>query len=120
MTQKFLPVGKYSLSDQPIPEFKYFILHPALNEEMKKYHQNDFYDSTNIIGYNYPFLVNEKVRRTKHLHFGLDRDDVSILIPELNKSKTLAVIQLPCQEWSELCSHNRVSFDYSNSIGGSC
>lgn len=101
MRQKFLPVGQYTLSNLPIPEYKYFVIHPTLNEEMKNYHQYGFHDSTNIIGYDRPFKIAEQKSQIKHLHFGLDRDSLSIVISELNKSKCLAIFQEPVHEWSD-------------------
>ncbi|GGI58479.1 toll/interleukin-1 receptor domain-containing protein [Winogradskyella haliclonae] len=114
MTQKFLPVGQYSLSAAPIPEYKYFLIHATLNEEMKKFHQNDFYDSYNIIGDGYPFIVNDKSSRCKHVHIGLNRDCVTLLIPELYKHKFLGIIQTPKQEWSDFNDVDKVVFEYSS------
>jgi hypothetical protein len=114
MMQTFLPVGQHSLSKEKIPEYKYFVLHPSCNKEMKRYHQNDFYDLYNIVGYGYPFKPNISVKKVKHVHFGLDRDSLAISIPELNKSKCLCIIQEPHPSWSALEHCDKITIEYNN------
>jgi len=114
MFQRFLSVGQYSLSENSIPKNKYYVLHPTINNEMKKYHENEFYDSNNIIGYDYPFKINERIQQIKHLHFGLDRDSLTIVIPEINRNKSLAIIQNPSAEWSEITKFEKLTVNYPN------
>ncbi len=114
MIQKFLPAGEYSLSNHRIPDSKYYLLHPSLNESLKKFHKSDFYDHRNIIGYDYSFLDRAFDKTCKHVHFGLDRDSLAIVIPELNKCKCLTIIQRPDQEWTKIEKCKKVTFQYNN------
>lgn len=113
MFQKFLPVGLHSLSTVTIPEYKYFVLHPSLNNDLKHFHQNDFYNHHNIIGYDYHFKPTQNIKKFKHIHFGLDRDSLAIIIPELNKSKCLCIVQFPAHEWSELENYEKILLSYN-------
>jgi TIR domain len=100
--QRFLPVGQYSLTDDKVPEYQYFVLHPSLNKKMKQIHDVGFYDRFNIIGYDYPFNTTKINALEGHFHFGLDRDSMSVIIPEIQNAKCLAILNAANHEWREL------------------
>jgi len=108
LKQTFLPVGQYSLTNEPIPEYQYFVLHPSLNKKMKQIYDVGFYDRFNIIGYDYPFSASKINLIDNHFHFGLDRDSITSIIPVIHSTKCLAALVLPSAEWSDL--------EHSNSL----
>ncbi|HEX8197838.1 MAG TPA: toll/interleukin-1 receptor domain-containing protein [Pyrinomonadaceae bacterium] len=119
--QKFLPVGEKSLSALQIPELRdtFYVIHSLIDETLKNKHGSGFYNRDNIIGYNYPF---QKPRIRKegmlHVHFGLHRDGLSLVLPELVKFKKIALIcnkeeiEQRCAEDSS--SKNRLILQTSN------
>jgi hypothetical protein len=106
--QRFLPVGKYSLSANiPPAASKYFAIHSAVDKTLRDKHGRDFYNESNIIGDGLVFQgptssIIDNTSKVLHTHFGLGRDSLTLIIPELNKSKRLAVIQKPSREEREL------------------
>lgn len=108
LKQSFLPVGKYSLTNEAVPEYQYFVLHPSLNRKMKQIFDVGFYDRFNIIGYDYPFNSQKINRLENHFHFGLDRDSITTILPTIQNTKCLAVLVPPQADWS--------SFETSNTF----
>lgn len=106
--QKFLPVGQYSLSDNIPPKASaYFIIHSSVDRTLKSKHGPHFYDKNNIIGDTLDFYTPENATlnssgRILHTHFGLGRDSLTLIIPELNKNKSVAIIQKPSKDDHEL------------------
>ncbi|HEV7736647.1 MAG TPA: hypothetical protein VGO47_04650, partial [Chlamydiales bacterium] len=106
--QKFLPVGHYSLSANIPPKAsKYFVIHSAVDKTLRDIHGRHFYNDNNIIGNELVFHEPEsqtvdKSQKILHTHFGLGRDSLTLIIPELNQSKAIAVIQKPSRENHEL------------------
>ncbi|MBA3283934.1 MAG: toll/interleukin-1 receptor domain-containing protein, partial [Nitrosopumilus sp.] len=94
-TQKFLPVGEKSLSDIQVPELKdsYYLIHSLVDETLKGKHGTSFYNRDSIIGNNYSFQ-RPRIRKEGmlHVHFGLHRDSLSLILPELVKFKKIALI----------------------------
>jgi TIR domain len=102
LKQSFLPVGQYSLTEEKIPHCEFFIIHPSVNKRMKQIHDVGYYDKFNIIGYDGKFNPQMQRHLENHLHFGLDRDSLTIMLPELEHSKCVAVIVNPSPEWKDL------------------
>ncbi|MFD2937866.1 toll/interleukin-1 receptor domain-containing protein [Spirosoma flavum] len=100
--QTFLPVGEYTLLDEKIPMGDYFVVHPTLNKKMKQIHDVGYYDKFNIIGYDNRFDPQIHQSLENHIHFGLDRDSLTIIFPELDHSKCIAVVVLPSPTWRDL------------------
>ena len=106
--QRFLPVGRYSLStNEPPAASKYFVIHSAVDMTLRDKHGRNFYNENNIIGDGLVFQgpvssVVDNSSKVLHAHFGLGRDSLTLLIPELSKSKRLAVIQKPSREEREI------------------
>lgn len=105
--QVFRPVGQYSLSEDKIPENSYFLLHPAtyavLEEQL--FDRNTFFDKSNIVGYNRLFIEPKLpiIKRRIHLHLGMDRDALSVIIPTIYKYKSVAIYLDPTSySWSKL------------------
>ncbi|WP_367913168.1 toll/interleukin-1 receptor domain-containing protein [Leadbetterella sp. DM7] len=98
--QMFLPVGEYTLLENRAPIVDYFILHPSVNKKMKQIHDVGYYNRFNIIGYDNEFIQQSNQAYEHHLHFGLDRDSLTIILPELNNYKCLAVVVYPDPKWS--------------------
>lgn len=99
--QEFLQVGQYSFSTKQDPKAsEYFVLHSSIDKILKTKHEEGFYDKSNIIGNGYDFQVpgNEK---PLHVHFGLGRDSLSLILPELCRSKTVAIAQEPHSDFFE-------------------
>lgn len=107
LVQSFQPVGQYTLSENTVPESEYFVLHPATYSIMEEvlYDRSSFYDLDNIVGYEYRFhkprIANNKIKY--HLHIGLERDGISILIPTIYEYKSVAIIINPFDNiWSQI------------------
>lgn len=97
--QRFLPVGEYAFAKRKKPKSsKYYILHSAIDKTLKDLHDSDFYDQNNIIGDGYKFYA-PQTEKTLHVHFGLSKDSLSLIIPEFCKSKTIAIFQFPSSEY---------------------
>lgn len=108
LVQRFLPVGQYSLSENVPPRAsKYFVIHSAVDKVLKSRHGPHFYDRNNIVGNGLIFHEPQSSSvgansGVLHTHFGLGRDSLTLIIPELNKSKSIAIIQAPSREDLEL------------------
>lgn len=100
--QTFLPVGQYTLLEDKIPICDFYVLHPTINKKMKQTHDVGYYDRFNIIGYENKFNPQIQKVLENHLHFGLDRDSITVMLPELSHSKCIATIILPSPEWRDL------------------
>jgi len=62
--QEFLPVSQYSYNEHiDLPKSKYFITHPALDDQLKKLFDLSFYNRNNIIGNGYDFIDEEFITR---------------------------------------------------------
>lgn len=100
--QKFLPVGEYSFSKRSEPKMsRFYLLHSTMDKTLKDAHGVNFYDKNNIIGNGYEFHTPSS-DKTLHVHFGLTKDSLSLIVPELNNSKSIAIIQEPSREYLEL------------------
>lgn len=99
--QRFKPVGQYRvLSPEKMPLLpEYFVTHPSLDEDLNRSFGTRFYSLDNVIGQDYPFFL-PRIRKPKalHVHFGLSRDSLSLVLPELSRAKQLAVVQRPGRE----------------------
>jgi hypothetical protein len=116
LVQKFLPVGMYSLSrNPPPPASKYFVVHSAVDRKLRNIHGPHFYDKNNIIGNDLSFRERgdpkpdedqsstiDYLPKALHVHFGLGRDSLTLILPELNKSKSIAIIENPSKDEREL------------------
>lgn len=121
LVQRFLPVGMYSLSNNPPPlASQYFVIHSAVDKKLKSIHGPTFYDKNNIIGNDLSFndlsfrereepkpdeaqsSTFDNIPKALHVHFGLGRDSLTLILPELNKSKSIAIIQNPNKDEREL------------------
>ncbi|MEJ7739743.1 MAG: toll/interleukin-1 receptor domain-containing protein [Chitinophagaceae bacterium] len=102
MKQSFLNVGEYTLSKHKIPTTKYFVTHPSLNKKLKSIHDNKFYDQFNIIGYDLPLDMKRKRLMENHVHFGLDRETLTVLIPEIIHAKSMAIVVPHSSDWHQL------------------
>ncbi len=106
--QRFQPVGQYSLSSSILPKaIRYFVIHSSIDKLLKGKHGKSFYDQNNIIGNGLSFQepkasIADNSSKVLHTHFGLGRDSMSLIIPELNKSKAIALIQKPSKDDHEL------------------
>ncbi|MBO0950893.1 toll/interleukin-1 receptor domain-containing protein [Fibrella forsythiae] len=121
LVQKFLPVGQYTLVNEKIPDVESFVTHPATYGVLNRVHGNlrAFMDRNNIVGYDYPFHIRTDNRTLNHMHVGLDRDSLTIMIPELYKTKSLAIVLEPSQEWNELQTVNKfiLTFNQRDELG---
>lgn len=108
LKQSFLRVGEYTLSDSKVPECQYYVLHPSLNKKMKQLHGINFYDRFNILGYDYEFNPEMQKIRDFHMHFGLDRDSISILLPEIDSTKCIAVVSSIGSSWTDISNSDLV------------
>ena len=99
--QKFLPVAQYTLLDGKIPEHPdFFLVHPALDRAFSAKHDTAYWGKDNIIGDRYDFVhPAPKKEVSRHLHMGLDRDALSLVLPTLAEEKSLAVVQPPSKRW---------------------
>jgi hypothetical protein len=110
LIQRFLPVGRYSLSRSVPPKSsKYFVIHSAVDKVLKDKHGPYFYNEHNIVGNDLRFEepeanVGQKGKKRLHVHFGLGRDALALIIPELSRTKSIAVIQKPSKDDHELSS----------------
>lgn len=114
--QYFLPVGHYTLGEAKIPECQYFVLHPSLNKKMKQLHDIGFYDRFNIIGYDYPFNSQKQKNLEFHMHFGLDRDSLSTLVPEIDNAKCLAIVCPANSTWKDLAKSEIVKLELNEQV----
>jgi hypothetical protein len=115
--QSFLPVAQYSLNDTTeVPEFQYFFLHPATYSEMKSIHMSlsNFFNQHNIVGYDQVFDPPLEKEITKHIHLGIDRDCLSIIIPEIYPVKHLSIYLRPNQDWNKLDECGEATFRYED------
>lgn len=105
LVQRFQPAGRYHAhSDHEIPDHPdYFLLHPSVDMDLRSRHGANFYNKSNIIGNDYTFEIKrEYSRRPLHVHFGLERDSLSLMLPLLSKTKRLAVIREESDMGAEL------------------
>jgi hypothetical protein len=106
--QRFQPVGQYSLSSSILPKaLRYFVIHSSIDKLLRSKHGKSFYDQNNIIGNGLIFQepkasITDMGSKVLHTHFGLGRDSLTLIIPELNKNKTIALIQKPSKDDHEL------------------
>ncbi len=114
--QSFLKVGEYTLSDSKLPECQYYVLHPSLNKKMKQLHGISFYDRFNIIGYDYGFNPERQKTLAFHMHFGLDRDSISILLPEIDTTKCIAVVSSLNSNWNDISNSDLIRLNLNEQI----
>jgi TIR domain len=104
--QRFLPVGQYSLSDRLPPKAsRYLVMHSSVDKILRSKHGRAFYDKNNIIGDGldfYPPPAMLPTGKVLHAHFGLGRDALTLIVPELSKNKSIAIIQKPSKDEHEL------------------
>lgn len=106
--QHFRPVGQYSLSYEKIPANTFYLLHPATYRvlEEQRIDENRF-DKKNIVGYDMPFIEPKRdiEKKRSHLHLGLDRDALSVILPAMYNYKAVAVyLEKPNNVWTLLSS----------------
>ena len=95
LTQYFLPAAQHYLSsDEKIPQnAEYFVTHPSTDLDLYKNHGSGFYERRNIIGHGCPFYESALYEKFPHIHFGLSRASVSLILPYLKERTRLAIIQ---------------------------
>ncbi|HEY5884017.1 MAG TPA: toll/interleukin-1 receptor domain-containing protein [Pyrinomonadaceae bacterium] len=104
--QRFLPVGHYSLSD-PVPPraSNHLVLHSSIDKLLRTNHGRRFYDKNNIIGDGLDFsppITELPTGKPLHIHFGLGRDGLTLIVPEVSRDKAVAIIQKPSRDNHEL------------------
>ncbi|CAG5002580.1 hypothetical protein DYBT9275_02922 [Dyadobacter sp. CECT 9275] len=107
LIQAFRPVGQYSLAKDYVPEYKSFLMHPATYSLMEEvlYDRANFFSLENIVGYDNIFIeARSNYNRIRyHLHLGMGRDSLSILVPTLHNHKILGIVINPSNNiWNEL------------------
>ncbi len=102
--QRFLPVARYTLEKDRVPEHSdYYLLHPTVDPELREHHDRWFWDHNNIIGPDLAFAPPSILsRQERHMHIGLDRDSLSLCVPGLAKSRRVALVASPSLEWADL------------------
>lgn len=119
LVQKFLPVGQYSLSQNVPPRAsKHFVVHSSVDKTLKSKHGPLFYDRDNIVGnglvFREPQPTSAGSGKVLHTHFGLGRDSLSLILPELNTTKAIAVILTPSRDDRELSNAQLVELRTGN------
>ena len=117
LRQIFQVAGTYNNDpERRIPESSdYFVLHSSMDKELRSNHGVYFYNYDNIIGHNYLFYKpRSKVRNLQHTHVGLERDDFSIVLPELNRTRSIAIILIPNPSWHELRNARSLTIQTNN------
>jgi len=116
--QEFAPVGRYtSLGQAQTPQATdYYLIHPALDLDFTDNLSFLFHDRYNIIGHNLIFReIMPPNTISLHVHVGIDRDSLSLMIPEHAKLKSLSVIYDPnTPVLSELGTHNHILLQTNN------
>lgn len=107
LIQSFRDVGQYSFSNKKIPNVEFYLLHPATYSVLdnEAFDKSSYYVLQNIVGYGNKFVMPEidNNKELFHVHIGLDRDAVSILIPTIHTFKAIAIVLSPSENiWNEL------------------
>ncbi len=106
--QFFLPQG-HSFANDPLPETEFLIIHPASYKHIEHLKSNNyFYDRSHIAGNDQPFnSVSHEQQKKAHVHMGLTRDCITIVIPELYHDKCLGIwIDSNNNSWQDISRHN--------------
>ena len=120
LVQRFQDVGLH-LGDigESIPRSpNFYLVHPALDKSFRDLHGAFFNNSFNIVGNGLPFSeMPNNDEACLHVHLGLGRDSLSLIIPELSTSKSIAVIFDSNSEYlKKLGNKNNVSLYLSRGI----
>jgi TIR domain len=90
--QRFASAGNYSLAlNGSNINTKYAVIHPSLNGVLSQKNGIEYYDTHNVIGHNCLFNRYPETKPEHHLHFGIDRESLAVIIPEIASSKKLAI-----------------------------
>lgn len=117
--QRFLPVGQYSLASQGIPEHPdYYVMHPAMNEDLENFHGIHFFQKDNLIGNEYPFHIPRvPEKKTLHTHIGINRDSLAIILPEFSRKKSIALYHPTDSEFADIGLVENVEINLSTGEG---
>ncbi len=100
--QSFLPAGEHASHQKKEPRTtQYYVLHSVIDRTLRDLHNINFYDKNNIIGNGYEFFPPSNSKGL-HVHFGLTRDSLTLILPELNKNKSIIIFQETAKEHHEL------------------
>lgn len=114
--QRFLQPGYHILQEVKIPTHSdFYVLHPTVDSLLRRIHDVEFWDHKNVIGDGYPFYSPPpKLTQLRHVHIGLDRDSLSLCIPEFSRMRKVAILVPPEPEWDDLSRCDKFEFNLSN------
>ena len=109
--QKFLKPSQESSDVLHTQDADYYLVHPAMERDLKEARGTLTLNPYNIIGYDLPFQTGQDSSKKLHVHFGLSRLSRSMLLPILHEHTHLALIQCPDREaWGNITRHRKIKF----------
>lgn len=98
--QHFLPVAKKVFDDINLPESSYYIIHPSMDDEIKRYSLEYQNDTNNVIGQDRVFKNSyDTQKKPTHIHFGAGKLGLGLVCPLFHESSRLIIIQRPTPHW---------------------
>jgi len=118
IVQKFLEAARYNFyKRKEIPLFSdYFLLHSSTDNDLRRYHGENYHDTTNIIGYDKEFYENSDDTKINHVHVGAGRISQCLIIPIINRNASIGIIQKPSNEWGDLSTFKEIELKINNKI----
>jgi hypothetical protein len=109
--QRFKSSASLALGEKSaLPIAEYYVVHPALYDDMHLHQGVYEFHEKNPIGYDMPFATEfAPVEDGWHVHFGAGHFGLGFVVPLLALSTPFAVVQRPGAKWDGLASGSAVT-----------
>lgn len=104
LMQKFRTVSEYAkVRNEKLPNSEYYLMHPSVEEDLKRSNYFFFHNKFTVVGPNYMFHEKsmKKISRC-NLHVGAGRLGLGLVAPIFSKLGKLIILQRPRKKWYKI------------------
>jgi len=119
LVQKFRTVSEYSkLRNEQLPNSEYYLMHSAVEEDLKKSNFFFFHNKFAVVGPEYPFHEKSTEMTSRcNLHLGAGRLGLGLVTPILSQLGKLIILQRPGKKWLKI-KHDSVDLNVNSELVG--